>query len=171
MTKTMYLLKVKILYDDVIAPERAYRTDSGLDVFAHNVKQHFKPSVGSSEPDEHKSTFSSFPLTIRPKERVLIGTGIACTVGENYEIQVRPRSGLALKHGITVVNSPGTVDESYRGEIGIILINHSNKPYTIQKDEKIAQLVVCPVYLCDANIVDELKTTKRSDGGFGSTGE
>lgn len=162
-------LIVEVVQHDVIVPERAHETDSGLDVYANNVKKILKQHQIDGEYIEIEKLY--FPLTLKPNERALIGTGIACTVGNGFEIQVRPRSGLALKHGITVLNSPGTIDESYTGEICVILINHSNKVYEINKDDRIAQLVVAPVVLCDVEVVESLKDTQRSSGGFGSTGD
>lgn len=111
------------------------------------------------------------PVVIQPGHRAVIGSGIAIALPPGYEAQVRPRSGLALKHGITVLNSPGTIDSDYRGEIGAMLVNHSPVPFTVSDGDRIAQLVVCPVL--QANFVDSpegLDETKRGAGGFGSTG-
>ena len=166
MTKQKLL--VQLLYEDAILPERSNPTDSGLDVYAHNMIVHYNINIWKSE--DRIFNKPNLPLTLNPNERSLIGTGISCTVGIGFEIQVRPRSGLALKHGISIVNTPGTIDESYTGEIGVILINHSNTPYTINKDDKIAQIVVAPVLLCDVCEVEELEITERGNCGFGSTG-
>ena len=110
-------------------------------------------------------------IKIGPGERILIPTGFKLEIPINYEIQIRPRSGLAIKHGITVLNSPGTIDSDYRGEVGVILINHSNKNFIIEPRSRIAQMVICSVAksnLIQANILSD---TKRGSGGFGSTGD
>lgn len=109
-------------------------------------------------------------LRLAPGERALVGTGIAIALPEGYEAQVRPRSGLALKHGITMLNSPGTIDADYRGEIGVIVVNHGSEPFTIRSGERIAQLVVAPVVRAQLILVDELSETDRGEGGFGHTG-
>lgn len=109
-------------------------------------------------------------LLLAPGERCLVPTGLAVAIPVGYEIQVRPRSGLAIKHGIALVNSPGTIDADYRGEIGIILINHGQEPFAINSGDRIAQLVVAPV--CQAQLVEveDLSATDRGSGGFGHTG-
>jgi dUTP diphosphatase len=109
-------------------------------------------------------------LVLSPGARALIPTGIAIELPDGYEAQVRPRSGLALKHGISLVNSPGTIDTDYRGEIGVILINHGTEPFIIRSGERIAQLVFAPFARASLEEVDELGETKRGDGGFGHTG-
>ncbi len=109
-------------------------------------------------------------VVLRPGERILVPTGIAIALPDGYEAQVRPRSGLALKHGIALVNSPGTIDADYRGEIGVIVINHGRDPFTIRNGERIAQLVVAPVSRALLVEVDDLDETHRGDGGFGHTG-
>ncbi|GAA0269291.1 dUTP diphosphatase [Alteraurantiacibacter aestuarii] len=109
-------------------------------------------------------------VILRPGTRHAVATGFAVAIPSGYEIQVRPRSGLALKHGITVPNTPGTVDSDYRGEVKVILINHSDDNFTIQRGDRIAQLVVSPVTLARWEEVDELDDTARGAGGFGSTG-
>ena len=108
--------------------------------------------------------------TLEPGERILVPTGYAVALPEGHEGQVRPRSGLALHHGISVVNTPGTVDEDYRGEIGVVLINHGSEPFEIEPGMRIAQLVVAPVARVDVELVEELDDTDRGDGGYGSTG-
>jgi dUTP pyrophosphatase len=110
------------------------------------------------------------PYTLAPGQRVLISTGVAVAIPENYEGQVRPRSGLALKHGITVLNSPGTIDSDYRGIIQVILINLGELPYTIQPKERIAQLVIAPVVRACFVASSQLSQTTRQNNGFGSTG-
>lgn len=110
------------------------------------------------------------PVVIAPGEICLLPSGFAVALTPGYELQVRPRSGLAIKHGITVVNSPGTIDADYRGEIKIALINLGRKPFTIQRGDRIAQLVLSPVCRATVIEVDRLNETKRQNGGFGHTG-
>ena len=110
------------------------------------------------------------PVVLKPLERRIILTGLKIALPEGYEAQVRPRSGLAAKYGITVLNSPGTIDADYRGEIGVILVNLSNTSFTIQPRERIAQLVVAKFEQIDWLPTNELSATQRGDGGFGSTG-
>jgi dUTP pyrophosphatase len=109
-------------------------------------------------------------LILRPGARAAVATGFSVAIPPGYEIQVRPRSGLALKYGITVPNTPGTIDSDYRGEVKVILINHSDDNFPIQRGDRIAQLVLAPVTLARWDEVDELDATMRGEGGFGSTG-
>lgn len=143
---TLYKLKVKKLNKDAIIPNFAHKGDAGMDLY------------------------STEEVTIPPSKTALIKTGISIQLPKMTEAQVRPRSGLALKHSITVLNTPGTIDEGYRGEIGIILINHGEQDFVVTKNMKIAQMVVKPIYDIDIVEVDELSDTDRGDGGFGSTG-
>jgi dUTP pyrophosphatase len=108
-------------------------------------------------------------LTLAPGERLLVPCGFAIAIPRGYEGQVRPRSGLALKKGLSIPNAPGTIDPDYRGEVSVILINLSAEPVRIAPGERIAQLVVCPVAVCDFEEVAELDETTRGDGGFGHT--
>lgn len=142
-------LKVKII-NDSSNPLPAYETPSsaGMDVRAK----------------------LDAPVTLQPLERALIPTGLRMQLPQGYECQVRPRSGLALKHGISLVNTPGTIDADYRGEIGIIVINLSNEPYTITNGERIAQLVIKEYVHITWVQVDRIDTTVRGDGAFGHTG-
>lgn len=110
------------------------------------------------------------PLTLAPGERGLVGTGWAIALPEGFEAQVRPRSGLALRHGITVLNSPGTVDPDYRGELRVLLVNHGREPFVIQRGDRIAQMVVAPVARAALVEVSALPATARGGGGYGSTG-
>jgi len=142
----MYKLKVKKISETAKLPEYAHPGDAGMDVFSNEEK------------------------LIRSGESALIKTGIKIELPANTEAQVRPRSGLALKEGITVLNTPGTIDEGYRGEVGVILINHSKKDFLITAGMKIAQMVISPVYQAEVIEVDELSDTHRGEGGFGSTG-
>lgn len=109
-------------------------------------------------------------VVIKSGGRLLIPTGICIALPENYEAQIRPRSGLAAKHGITVLNTPGTIDSDYRGEIKVILINHSHEDFVIERGMRIAQMVIAKYVQMTINEVDVLDATKRGDGGFGSTG-
>ncbi len=108
--------------------------------------------------------------TLQPLERLAVPTGLALALPPGYEGQVRPRSGLALKHGITLLNSPGTVDADYRGEVQVVLVNLSREPFTLRRGDRIAQLVVAPVTQGTIQEVELLDTTPRGEGGFGSTG-
>lgn len=110
------------------------------------------------------------PVVLKPLERAIIPTGLFIELPLNYEAQIRPRSGLAAKKGITVLNSPGTVDADYRGEIKVILINLSNENFTVENGERIAQMIVAAHEKVEWNITEELLETKRGAGGFGSTG-
>jgi dUTP pyrophosphatase len=107
---------------------------------------------------------------VEPGERILIPTGLKMAIPSGYECQIRPRSGLALKKGITVLNTPGTIDASYRGEVGVIIINHSNDTFTINPGDRIAQAVFNKVEYVELEEVDELDETERGEGGFGHTG-
>ena len=110
-------------------------------------------------------------FTLQPMERTLVKTGLFLEIPQGYEAQVRPRSGMALKKGITVLNSPGTIDADYRGELGVILINMSQRPFVIENGDRVAQLVFAKVEQSDWELVEELETTSRGSGGFGSTGK
>ncbi|MES0884698.1 dUTP diphosphatase [Roseibium sp. SCP14] len=109
-------------------------------------------------------------LTLAPGERTLVPTGLAMALPAGFEAQVRPRSGLAAKHGVTVLNTPGTIDADYRGEVKVILINLGKEPFEITRGERIAQMVVAPVLQADIREVNTLPETERGSGGFGSTG-
>lgn len=141
-------MKIKILKLDksAIIPRYEHPNDSGLDLI------------------------STEELEIPSGESKLIHTGIAIELPQGTEAQIRPRSGLALKHQITVLNTPGTVDEGYRGEIGVILINHGKDSFKVTKGMKIAQMVITPVIRVEVEEVDSLSETSRGSGGFGSTG-
>ena len=110
------------------------------------------------------------PLTLQPGERFLVPTGFAMALQPGWEAQVRPRSGLAVKHGVTCLNSPGTVDADYRGEVKVLLINLGAEPFTIERGERIAQLIIAPAPQARFEEVDDLDETARGEGGFGSTG-
>jgi dUTP pyrophosphatase len=119
--------------------------------------------LAALEPDEQ--------ITLKNCERALVPTGIALQLPEGYEAQVRPRSGLALKHGVTVLNAPGTVDADYRGEIKVLLVNHGLEPFTVTRGLRIAQLVFAPVAHVELHAVAALEPSVRGSGGFGSTGQ
>lgn len=142
----MIVLKVKKLESDAIIPKQAHIGDAGLDLF------------------------SIVELEILPGEVKLVRTGISIELPENTEAQIRPRSGLALINQITVLNTPGTIDYGYRGEIGVILINHSKKTFKVEKGMKIAQMVVKPILPIEIVEVSDLSGSERGSGGFGSTG-
>ena len=136
-----------------------------------NKSKHELPryeTVGSSGMDVRANIDS--PIEISPLSRVLVKTGLYLEMNPGIECQVRPRSGLALKKGITVLNTPGTIDADYRGEIGVILVNLSNETFVVVDGERIAQLVFCKVEHIELKEVDVLSDSKRGEGGFGSTG-
>jgi len=133
---------------DIPVPRYMTQSSSGMDLFAAVVED----------------------VTLEPGERKLIPTGIALSIPEGYEGQVRPRSGLALKDGVTLLNTPGTIDSDYRGEVGVLLINFGQQPFKVKRGDRIAQLVIAPVYKATLEVVDELQVTPRSGGGFGHTG-
>lgn len=130
-------------------PEYATTGSSGLDIRAH----------------------ISEPITLKPLERSLVPTGLYLEIPSGYEIQIRPRSGLAAKQGITCLNTPGTIDSDYRGEIKVILINLSNEPQTIQPADRIAQMVLQKVEQAQLVLTDDISVTVRNEGGFGHTGK
>ncbi|MEQ6375709.1 dUTP diphosphatase [Bacillaceae bacterium S4-13-56] len=142
-----YQIKIKLLTDEAKLPYQANPGDAGLDLFSTEEK------------------------VIKPGESALIGTGIQIELPIGTEAQVRPRSGLALKHSVTVLNSPGTIDEGYRGEIKVILINHGKHPFLVEKKMRIAQIVIAPVTKVNMIQVDELSDSNRGSGGFGSSGK
>lgn len=144
----MEQVKVKILklVDSAILPIYAHEGDAGLDLFAIETKE------------------------ILPGKTALIKTGIAIELPIGTEAQVRPRSGLALKHSITVLNTPGTIDAGYRGEIGVVLINHGQHPFRVEQGMKIAQMVIAPVFRATLEHVEQLSDSHRGLGGYGSTG-
>ena len=139
-------LKVLRLDKSAIIPKYEHSNDSGLDLFS---VEETEVSAGETE---------------------LIRTGISIELPPGTEAQIRPKSGIALKHQITVLNTPGTIDEGYRGEIGVILINHGKEPFTITQGMKIAQMVITPVVRVEVEQVNSLSSTSRGTGGFGSTG-
>lgn len=110
------------------------------------------------------------PLILLPGEHALVPTGLSIALPRGFEAQVRPRSGLAARHGVTVLNSPGTIDADYRGEISVILINHGGAPFAVRRGERVAQMVIAPVVRAELVPVVSLSTTNRGSGGFGSTG-
>jgi dUTP pyrophosphatase len=139
-------LKVQRINKNARLPEYAHLGDAGMDLFSIEEK------------------------IINPGEAALIGTGIKIELPEGTEAQIRPRSGMALKYSVTVLNSPGTIDQGYRGEIGIILINHGSDFFKVEKFMKIAQMVIKPVIKVEITETDYLNSSSRDTGGFGSTG-
>lgn len=142
-----------------------------VDVKIHNSSHHPLPSyatVASAGMDVRANLEQ--PITLQPLQRCLVPTGLRIELPEGYECQLRPRSGLALKHGISLVNTPGTIDADYRGEIGVILINLSTDPFVINDGERICQMVVTDYCHVDWTEADHLSETSRGDGGFGHTG-
>ncbi|MDP1556707.1 MAG: dUTP diphosphatase [Hyphomonas sp.] len=135
----------------------------GLDLPAYETS-------GSAGMDVRAAVPENAPVILAPGARALVPTGLSVAIPEGYEIQVRPRSGLAAKHGLTCLNTPGTIDSDYRGEIKVILINLGADAFTIKRGERIAQLVLAPVTRLAWSEVEELGTTERGAGGFGSTG-
>ncbi len=136
-----------------------------------NKSQHALPSYETIDSaGMYVRSMLDEPVVLKPMERALIKTGLFLEIPAGYECQVRPRSGLALKKGITVLNAPGTIDADYRGEVGVILINLSNEFFTIENGERIAQLVFARFEQADFEVVHELTETDRGAGGFGSTG-
>ncbi|MEL6569000.1 MAG: dUTP diphosphatase [Pseudomonadota bacterium] len=125
---------------------------------------------GSAGLDVRAAVPEGQPLTLAPGTRAMVETGLSVAIPEGYELQMRPRSGLAAKHGITCLNSPGTIDSDYRGELKVILINHGADPFVIQRGERIGQLVLAPVTRLEWEEVETLPETDRGAGGFGSTG-
>lgn len=140
-------LIIKLIHEDAKLPYRANEGDAGLDLYAVEEK------------------------IIKPGETALVATGLQIELPKGTEAQIRPRSGLALKHSITVLNSPGTIDEGYRGEIKVILINHGKEDFKVDKDMRIAQMVIASVLTVDLVQADELSETERDEGGFGSSGK
>jgi dUTP pyrophosphatase len=141
------VLKIKKLNPKAIIP--AYQTEEAAGFDLHSIED----------------------VVIKPNERKLISTGLAFEIEVGYEVQIRPRSGLAFKEGITVLNSPGTIDSDYRGEIKVLLINLGDRDFKIKRGDRIAQAVVAPIIQAKIVEVDNLSTTKRGEKGFGSTGK
>jgi dUTP pyrophosphatase len=150
MNQTPLKLKFKRLSggEDIALPEYGTEGASGLDLRAA-VKE---------------------PVTLQPGEIRLVPTGLAVSIPRGYEAQVRPRSGLALRYGIGMVNSPGTIDSDYRGEIGLIMVNWGREPFVIKRGDRIAQMVITTVLKAEVVEVDDLEPTSRGDGGFGHSG-
>ncbi|MEM4267510.1 MAG: dUTP diphosphatase [Candidatus Woesearchaeota archaeon] len=140
-------VRIKLLHKEAKIPQYAHKGDSGVDLY------------------------SIENIVIKHGEWQLVRTGVSIEIPSGYEAQIRPRSGLALKHGISVLNTPGTIDSGYRGEIGVILVNHSRHDFLVEKHTKIAQMVFCKVERVSFQQVDKLKETTRNKGGFGSTGK
>jgi dUTP pyrophosphatase len=158
------VLRVKKLFLDAQLPVRANSTDSGMDVFIHHFEKAYTEKGESS-------VFLSNEYCLQTNERLFVSTGLSVAIDPGYEVQVRPRSGNSLKRGLTVLNTPGTIDCSYRGPVNIIIVNLGFEQQFIKIGEKIAQLVVAPVVLSNILEVEDLDQTDRGEGGFGSTGK
>lgn len=135
----------------------------GLDLPAYET-------LGAAGMDVRAAVAQDEPLVLNPGEKTMVPTGLSVAIPQGYEIQMRPRSGLAAKHGITCLNSPGTIDSDYRGELKVILINHGQEAFTIARGERIGQMLLAPVTRLVWEQVDSLDETDRGAGGFGSTG-
>jgi len=145
----MTVLKIKRLSHNRVLPEYKTEGAAGMDLCAAIEE----------------------PIELKPLERKLIPTGLKIELEHGYEAQIRPRSGMSIKHGITLINCVGTIDEDYRGEVCVAVVNISNEPYTIQPDERIAQMVITNYVQAKLEVVTELTDTDRGEGGFGSTGK
>lgn len=141
-----------------------------MKLYVQRINDKAKLPMYAHNGDAGMDLFSVDEVEIQPGERMLIHTGIKIQLPENTEAQIRPRSGLALKNGITVLNTPGTIDEGYRGEIGVILINNGKETFKVSQGMKIAQMVIKPVIRVDVVSINELENSERGEGGFGSTG-
>lgn len=162
-------MKVKLLTATARVPERKTQGAAGFDLHADLVRRDPKDMFARSN-SIHTDTDGVY-MDILPGGRVLVPTGVSVAIDEGFEGQVRPRSGLSLKKGLTVLNSPGTIDSDYRGEVGVILYNASNEIQIIRHGERVAQLVLSPVPTLDIELVSGLDETERGEGGFGSTGQ
>ncbi len=127
-------------------------------------------TLGAAGMDVRAAVPETDPLVLEPSTRAMVPTGLSVAIPQGFEIQMRPRSGLAAKHGITCLNAPGTIDSDYRGPLGVILINHGAEPFRIAHGDRIAQLIVAPVVQARFELAQTLDETTRGDGGFGSTG-
>jgi len=143
----MVHIKIEKIFPDAILPSYAHPGDAGMDLFSYET------------------------YILKLGERRLFKTGLKVEIPEGYEMQIRPRSGSALNHGVTVLNTPGTIDAGYRGEVGVILINHGEEVYSIKKGDKIAQAVISSVERAVLEEVEKLEESSRGEGGFGSTGK
>jgi dUTP pyrophosphatase len=157
-------IQIKKLSKDVISPEYATDGSAGFDLAVNNFKQYWMGRTNSQIELE-----SSLSIVLNPNDRLLIGCGYSVAIPKGYMLEIRSRSGNALKKGLVVLNSPGTVDSDYRGEVGVILINKSNKEITINLGDKVAQGVIVKHETASFEIVDELGETERGEGGYGST--
>lgn len=156
-------VKFKKLWDDAQLPTKAHPSDAGMDLYANTFTV-----LGYG--GEIANTRSARVKWLKPGERTLIKCGFAMALPEGWEAQIRARSGLALKKGISVVNAPGTIDSAWRGELAVILINHSDEDVKIEKGSRIAQMVISEVPQIEVEEVDELDETDRGENGFGSSG-
>lgn len=144
-----------------------------MEIFVHCINGNIRLPEYHSEGAAGADICAYLPssITINPGQRILIPTGLQVSIPAGFEIQVRPRSGLALKHGISILNSPGTIDSDYRGEVGVLLINKGEHPFIIEDGDRIAQIVVSPVVRAIFTLSNTLNSTGRGSGGYGSTGK
>ena len=149
--------------DRLTVPVRILPHGEGLDL-PHYATDH------SAGMDLRAAVPADEPLTLQPGARELVPTGLQIALPTGFEAQVRPRSGLAVRHGVTVLNSPGTIDADYRGEVKVILINHGHEPFTIERGERIAQMIIARHATVEWQSADDLAETERGEGGFGHTG-
>jgi dUTP pyrophosphatase len=159
------VINLEKMFPDVELPQYKHHGDSGMDVKAYFTDDFYK------ESSSYKTSVYGESIRIMPHGIVAIPTGIKVEIPYGYEIQIRPRSGLAVKCGLTVLNTPGTIDSGYRGEIKVILHNVTNDPVIVAHGDRIAQMVLCPVSYVQWKNVEKVDETARGEGGFGSTGK
>ena len=153
------MIAVQLLHEDW--------ADPGVPLPAYATKGSAGADIRANLPEDQRET----GFTLQPMQRAVLPTGLRIAIPRGYEVQIRPRSGLALKHGITLPNTPGTIDWDYRGPLGVLLVNLGDQPYVITHGERIAQMVVAPVVQAEFRIMTALDETARGAGGFGSTGK
>lgn len=163
------IVSAKKLHPDAILPQYQSEGAAGMDLHAENVEHPPDPRWPKWVDDEGHVTSKYDAIVLESRSRLMVGTGISLAIPAGYEGQIRPRSGLALKHGVAVLNSPGTIDSDYRGEIKVLLINLGSEPVTIKRGERIAQIVFAPVAHAVFQCVESFDDTARGSGGFGST--
>ncbi|MBN1618809.1 dUTP diphosphatase [Candidatus Dojkabacteria bacterium] len=161
--------RIELIADDVVIPQRVFPTDSGLDVTVYKFDSIYRNNEKLEEVNG-KPVSEFDEIVLKPLDRVLVNSGFKCALAPGFDIQIRSRSS-AFKYGLVVVNSPGTVDEQYRGVVGVALVNVSGVDYVIKKGDRVAQLVVCPVVYPEVEVVDRLDDTDRGERGWGSSGK
>lgn len=163
-------IKIKLIHPNAKIPTKSTENSAGYDVYATEDVELKQLHIGMSLPEGANWT-APYNVGINPPTPVLLKLGFQVEIPIGYEIQIRPRSGLALNYGITCLNSPGTIDSDYRGEVGVILINHGAAPYLIKAGDRIAQMIIAEVPIGKFVIVNELNKTERGKGGYGSSGK